>query len=223
MFWNQVRCANRGNRYRGLTKGDPWSLLKIAIFKCYVLYRPQNRHLTQIRKRKIITKPKITFCRLNNTKHIFSSARLPYTVQKPVRTGFVRNNRNSIDINCVFKRLQPLYYCSRRREPSISINSIITNKSKLASKNDVKTVRPARVTVEKKKKKFSDHADTCDGLTERRTKRGSRSMWIRFFDWWTSFWIGSIGSVTPPYGLVCWSFGWSSDRSICHNFFKGTD
>ena len=27
-----------------------------------------------------------------------------------------------IDINCVF---QPLHYCSRRREPSISINSII--------------------------------------------------------------------------------------------------
>ena len=58
--------------------------------------------------------PKIPFCHLNNTKHIFSSARLSYTVQKPVRTGFVLNNRN----------LQPLHYDSRRGEPSISINSI---------------------------------------------------------------------------------------------------
>ena len=34
----------------------------------------------------------------------------------------VLNNRNTIDINCVLKRL---HYCSRRRGPSISINSII--------------------------------------------------------------------------------------------------
>ena len=47
------------------------------------------------------------------------------SVQKPVRTGFVLNNRNTSDINCVFKRLQPLHYCSRGCEPSISINSII--------------------------------------------------------------------------------------------------
>ena len=39
-------CSNRVNRYRGLTKGDSRSLLKIAIFVCYVLYSPQNRHLT---------------------------------------------------------------------------------------------------------------------------------------------------------------------------------
>ena len=65
------------------------------------------------------------FCRLISTKHIFCSARLPHNVRKPVRTGFVLNIRNNIDINCVFKRRQPLHYCSRRREPSISINSIV--------------------------------------------------------------------------------------------------
>ena len=58
-------------------------------------------------------------------KNILSSARLPYSVQKPVRTGFVLNNRNTIDIDCLFKRLQPLLDFSRRREPSISINSIL--------------------------------------------------------------------------------------------------
>ena len=68
----------------------------------------------------------LLYCRLSNINHIFSSARLPYTVQKPVRTGFVLNNRNTIDINCAFKRLQPLHFCSRRREPSISINSIVS-------------------------------------------------------------------------------------------------
>ena len=67
--------------------------------------------------------PKIPFCRLNKTKHIFSSVRLPNTVQNPVRNGFVLNNGNTIDINCVFKRLQHLHYCSTEREPSISINS----------------------------------------------------------------------------------------------------
>ena len=47
--------------------------------------------------------PKIPFCRLNKTKHIFSSVRLPNTVQNPARNGFVPNNGNTIDINCVFK------------------------------------------------------------------------------------------------------------------------
>ena len=55
---------------------------------------------------------------------IFSSARLPHTVQKPARTGFLLNNRKTIDINCVFKRFQPLHYCSRRREPSTTNISI---------------------------------------------------------------------------------------------------
>ena len=65
---------------------------------------------------------KIPFCRLNSTKQVFSSARLPYTVQKSaVRTVFVLNNRNTIDINCVLKRLQPLHYC----ETSSHIKSIV--------------------------------------------------------------------------------------------------
>ena len=32
---------NRVNGYRGLTKGNSWSLLKISIFVRYILYRPQ--------------------------------------------------------------------------------------------------------------------------------------------------------------------------------------
>ena len=52
--------------------------------------------------------PKIPFCRLN------TSAQLPYSVRRPVRNGFVLNNRNTIDINCALKRLQPLHYCSGR-------------------------------------------------------------------------------------------------------------
>ena len=39
--------------------------------------------------------PKIPFCRLN------TSAQLPYSVRRPVRNGFVLNNRNTIDMNCV--------------------------------------------------------------------------------------------------------------------------
>ena len=43
-----VEVRNNGvNRYRGLTKVNSGSLLKIAIFERYVLYSPQNRHLTQ--------------------------------------------------------------------------------------------------------------------------------------------------------------------------------
>ena len=45
--WRQLLAPfiNRVNRYRGLTKGDSWSLVKIAIFERYALYRPKNRHL----------------------------------------------------------------------------------------------------------------------------------------------------------------------------------
>ena len=39
---------------------------------------------------------KLPYCRLDNTKHTVSSARLPYTVQKPVRAGFVITGTLSI-------------------------------------------------------------------------------------------------------------------------------
>ena len=39
-------------------------------------------------------------------------------------------------MNCVFKRLQPLHYCSRRREPFISIYSIVfSNNSNICENN----------------------------------------------------------------------------------------
>ena len=60
------------------------------------------------RKRYIIIRAENTILASEQRKsYIFFCSTIPYTVQKPVRTGFVLNNRNTIDINCVFKRLQP--------------------------------------------------------------------------------------------------------------------
>ena len=98
-----------------LVLDDTWCSLNIVCFFSKILkYIPDS----------CLVSSEFTYNHLNNTQHTFSSARLPHTVQKPIRTGFVLNNRETFDINCVFKRLQHLHKCSRRREPSISINSI---------------------------------------------------------------------------------------------------
>ena len=56
-----------------------------------------------------------------------SSSSFLITVQKPTRSRFVLNNRNNINIIYVFKRLQPLHYCSRWHELSSLFEFIIYN------------------------------------------------------------------------------------------------
>ena len=83
--------------------------MKIVTFVRDVLYRPQNRHIPAERHRSV------QFKTLKHKLCFFCSTSCYCTKTRPTWNNF--------DINYVFKRPQPLHYCSRRRELSSPIKS----------------------------------------------------------------------------------------------------
>ena len=96
--------------------GDSWSPLNLHIWTLrYCIDLKIGTWPYHFRKRKHNHKSRKYHSAVWTTLILYKNPPVP---------DLYSNNRNTIDMNFVFKRLQPLHYWSRRREPSISINSI---------------------------------------------------------------------------------------------------